>query len=88
METVLTKVADEKAPHEMKRFTIIGCAVSIISLVIFWWLGIIGIAFCIRGLLLTWHKANTGSNKLLAFRVSAVIGILAGMISLVFGIQL
>lgn len=82
MKTILTKLPDDKAKKEVKQFTYWGLALSAASLLIFWWLAIAGIAFCSRGLLLTWHKANRGRPT--KYGVLSALGVLLGLISLIW----
>lgn len=80
MQTILSKLSDEKATKEVRQFSIAGLVLSVISLFIFWWLAIAGIALSARGLLLTWHRANKlNATK---YRVMSGIGLFIGILAI------
>ncbi|MGH7196947.1 MAG: hypothetical protein ACREGJ_04275 [Candidatus Saccharimonadales bacterium] len=87
MKTVLSKVSADKAPKELKSFAVAAAVGGVISLLVLWPLGIVGMAFGARALLLGFHKANKGQKNTLLYQVLAVIGIAAGLISLAFGLS-
>jgi hypothetical protein len=81
MQTILTKLSDEKAVKEVRQFAIAGLVLAGVSLFVFWWLAVAAIALCSRSLLLTWHKANTG--KATKYRTMAIVGIVLSIVSIV-----
>jgi uncharacterized membrane protein len=84
MKTLLMNLPDEKAQKELKQFAVIACILSGISLVAFWFLGIVGIATGARALVLSYHRTN---RRALKYRVASIVAILAGIVSLVFSLS-
>lgn len=82
MKTLLDKLTDEKAQKELRQFGLWGPVLSVISLLIFWWLAIPGLAFSVRALLLTWHKGNTDNQKL-KYRILGLAGIILSLTSMI-----
>lgn len=75
MQTILSKLPDSKAKKEVKQFAILSLAVSAVSLIVFWWLAIPGLAFGGRALLLTYHKGNQDRKDLTRFRIISILAI-------------
>ncbi len=82
MKTINDKLSKEKAQKEFKQFAILGLVASIISFLVFVWLGIVGLAFSARALLLSKHAGNQENPKLKQYRVMAVGGLILSVIDL------
>lgn len=85
MKTILDKLSDEKAQKELKRFAYASFIISIVTLFIFWWLSVVGIALGLRALLLTYHKGNKERKDLVKLRVMSIVAIVLGATSLIAG---
>lgn len=85
VQTILTKLSDEKAQKELKPFALWGIGLSGVSLVVFWPLGIAGVACGARALLLAWHKGNKRRNDLLKYRLVSFVAIAVGFVSILYG---
>jgi len=81
LKTILSKLSNEQAQKEIKQFTYASIVSSLVSLVIFWWLAMVGIFFGIRGLMLTWHKGNADDKNLIIYRIISISGIIIGIVS-------
>ncbi len=75
MKTALNTTTPEQAKKQVKLFSLLGFIASLLSLFIFWWSAIAGIAFSARALLLTWHKSNI-ENRMF-YRVLAALSLIA-----------
>ncbi len=87
MKTILSKLTDQQAQNELKRVTLTAFALSAISLIIFWFLGMAGLALGVRSFLLTMHKGNKDDKNLLWYRAASVFAIIAGALSAYVGIN-
>jgi hypothetical protein len=83
MQTILTKLPNEKAAKELKQFAVAGVILSLVALFIFWFLAIMGVAFSFRALLLTFHKGNSKRPRLILFRIVSIFGLLLGIADLI-----
>jgi hypothetical protein len=81
MKTIITKPTNEQARKEIKQFTYASIISSSISIVIFWWLAMVGIFLGARGLMLTRHRENTKDENLILYRTISVLGIVIGIVS-------
>lgn len=84
MKTVLSIVSPEKAPKELKIFSITSFSLSFVSLFVFWWLAIAGAAAGGRALLLNFHKGAKNMEKLWLYRTLASVGLTIGAFSIIF----
>jgi hypothetical protein len=82
MKTINDKLSKEKAQKEFKQFAIWGLVASVVSLLIFGWLGIVGLAFSARALLLSKHAGNQENLKLKQYRAMAIGGVIISVIDL------
>ncbi len=76
-----TKLSNEQAQKAVKKFAYASIISSAVSIVLFWWLSIVGMFFGIRALLLTQHPGNTNDKKLVMYKSISAFGIIIGMIS-------
>lgn len=81
MKTILSKLSNKQAQKEIKQFAYASIISSAISLLIFWWLAMVGIFLGVRGLMLTWHRGNGNNKSLVLYRVLSATGIIIGIIS-------
>jgi hypothetical protein len=72
MKTPLSKLSDEKARKELKRFLIIGYVSAFIALVAFGFLSIVGLAFGARCFVLSNHKGNAGNSKIKQLKIASI----------------
>lgn len=86
MKTILDKLPDDKAQKELKQFTIAACVLSGVSIFMFWFIGVAGLALGARALLLTWHKANKNRKDLARYRVPAAAAVALGLLSTLYGL--
>lgn len=70
---MLKNLNNEQAAKEFKLFSILGLACAIVALLVFWWLGIVGLAFSARALILARHPANNTESK--KFLIFAAVGL-------------
>jgi hypothetical protein len=82
MKTAIDRTPADKAPNHLKQFMIWGVALSGIGLFVVPALGIAGLAFSARALMLTFHPANRKDSKLTLKRAVSALGILAGAFDL------
>ena len=87
MKTAIDRTPADKAPKHLMQFMIWGGSLSGIGLFIVPAIGIAGLAFSARALLLSYHPANLKDPKLIQKRVVSVLGILAGLVDLWFMLQ-
>lgn len=87
MKTILDKLTDEQAKKELGPYTLWGAALSGISLIVFWFLGIAGLALASRALLLTWHKGNKNQKDIFWYRAAAIFAVTAGLVSIGYGVS-
>lgn len=76
MKNPLASLPNEKATKQLRQFAISSFLLSIMSLLIFWWLAIACLALGTRALLLSYHKANQqnpSTSKLRAVSMTAVV---------------
>jgi hypothetical protein len=83
MKTANANLTNEQAIKQLKQFSIIGLACSIVGLVMFWWLGIAGAAFGIRSLVLASHKANKGGKDTKKYQVFGIVAFVFGLADIV-----
>jgi|GEM_PF-6144716 len=86
MSNTFNKLVDNKTHKEQRQFTIIACALSGVSLIFLWFLGIAGIALGARALMLSFQKADATHKNTAKYRIASIIAILAGIVSLFFGL--
>ena len=79
---LLSQLPNEKAQKELRQFAILGLVLSAIALFIFGFLGIAGLAFSARALVLISHKGNRDNPKLRQYRAMAIAGVIIGVIDL------
>ncbi len=84
MQTILSKLSNQKAQEELKKFATLSLVLSAISLIILWWLAIVGLAFGARALLLTYHKGNKNRKDLIKLRVMSILVIVLALISIIW----
>ena len=71
MSSLISKLAPTKdAVKELKQFTQLSVASSLVGLVVFPALGIVGAGAGLRALLLTFHNDNKSTAKLLWYRMA------------------
>ena len=76
----------EKAKKELKRFTIAAIVLSALGLFAFWFLGIVGLAFGARALVLSYHTANKKEKDTTGLRVLAILAIAIGLFDTIGGL--
>jgi hypothetical protein len=83
MKTPLNNLPKEKAQKELHQFAVLGLALSAVGLVIFAWIGIAGLAFSTRALVLSSHPGNAGNPKKKQYVIMAVAGVVLGILDAV-----
>lgn len=86
MKTVLSKLSDRKAQEEVKKYSYVSLALSVVSLFVFWWLAIAGVALGARAFVLTYHRGNKANKDLTKFRVLSGGALVAGLASLIWSL--
>ncbi len=76
MKGLLYYMLDERIVKEIKSFAIASIMLSIIGLIILWWLGIAGLAFGIRGVILSMRKKQLSKYTIVSL-TGAILGLLA-----------
>jgi hypothetical protein len=84
VKTAIDRTPAEKAPKHLKLFMTWGVALSGVGLIIMPFLGVAGLAFSGRALMLTYHPANHKDPKLMLKRILCVLGIVAGAVDMWF----
>lgn len=82
MKTLNDKISNEKAQKELKQFATLGLVFSLVPLLIFGALGIVGLAFSARALILAGHPGNKENPKLKQYRAMAIAGIVLAIVGL------
>ena len=83
MRTINDKLSNEKAQKELKQFAALGLIFAVAALVIFGFLGIVGLAFSVRALILANHAGNKSNSKLKQYRLMAITGMIVSIGDLV-----
>jgi len=82
MPTIFTKLTNEQAPKELKKFAIISIVFSVVSIFILPILGALGTGAGIRALYISAHIANKGKKETTLYRILSVLAILIGIFDL------
>ncbi|PID31884.1 hypothetical protein CR970_03340 [Candidatus Saccharibacteria bacterium] len=85
MKTIFN-IPDEKAAKELRMFAPLGLAFSLISIVALGFLAVVGLAFSARALVLSLRKVNKEDPEMVRYRVMAVLGLVAGLLSMYLGL--
>ena len=83
MKTINDKLSNEKAQKELKHFATLGLIFAVVALVIFGFLGIVGLAFSARALILANHVGNKNNPKLKQYRLMAIAGVVISVVGLI-----
>lgn len=83
MKIPLNKLSKEKAQKELRQFAVLGLALSAVGLVIFAWIGIAGLAFSARALVLSSHPDTADLSKKKQYVIMAVAGVALGILDTV-----
>jgi len=84
MKTALDRTSDEGARKELKRFTLIALACSLVGIFVLPFLGIVGMGLGAREFLISFHRANQGRSHLWVWRILALAAFLIGVADLVW----
>lgn len=79
MKTILSSLSDKQAVKELRLFSIASLVCSVTGLIVFWWLGIVGIGLGIRAMLLSKHKGNEANKDKQKYFTLAVVGLIVGL---------
>lgn len=83
MKTVFTKMSQEQAEKEIKNFGYLSLVLGGLGMFLFWGLGIAGLAFGVRSLILTWNDGAKNINNLISYRFISGIGTTLSLLCLV-----
>jgi hypothetical protein len=77
-----SKLTNEKAQKEFKQFSMLGLVFGAVSLIIFAWLAVLGLAFSARALILANHEGSKANPKRQQYKVMAIAGAALSVIDL------
>lgn len=82
MKTALSRTPDEQARKQLVQFGIAGLTLSLLGVFALAWLGIAGLAFGARALLLSFHAGNANRKYTISYRVMSLASIAVGLFDL------
>ena len=83
MQSILQSTPDSKAVKELGLFAIASLVAAAVSMVVFWWLAIVGLGFGARAILISFHKANKGTQTTPVYRWLAITAVIISTVGLV-----